>query len=110
VAAPADRQIKDSSQQLREARRGRVTDHQHFLLHLHLQYIEFANAAMQDVDPNVARAYHPDDQELKPVLILMTVPGIDLLSARGILSAIGRNMSRSRSRDMSCRGVVSAQR
>jgi hypothetical protein len=41
------------------------------------------------------RAYHPDDQELKPVLILMTVPGIDVLSARVILSAIGRNMSRS---------------
>jgi transposase len=50
MAALADRRIKASPQQLREALRGRVTDHHRFLLHLHLQYVDFADAAIHDID------------------------------------------------------------
>ena len=54
LAALVDRRIKASPQQLREALHGRVTDHHRFLLHLHLQYIDFADTAIQDIDRNVA--------------------------------------------------------
>src|ERR1700756_3530373 len=52
LAALADRRIKASAQELREALRGRVTNHHRFLLHLHLQYIDLADTAIQDIDRN----------------------------------------------------------
>jgi len=104
LAALADRRIKASPQELREALRGRVTNHHCFLLHLHLQHIEFADAAIQDIDRNVTALINRMDQEVEAgqtratfqslILLLMTIPGIDVLSARTILSEIGRDMSR----------------
>ena len=98
LAALADRRIKAS------ALHGRVTDHHRFLLHLHLQHIDFADAAIQDIDRNVTALIARMDQEVQAgqtratfqslILLLMTIPGIDVLSARIILSEIGRDMSR----------------
>jgi transposase len=102
LAALADRRIKASPQELREALHGRVTDHHRFLLHLHLQHIEFADVAIQDIDRNVTALITRMDQEVEAgqiratfqslISLLMTIPGIDVLSARIILSAIGRAM------------------
>jgi transposase len=104
LATLADRRIKASAQELREALHGRVTDHHRFLLHLHLQHIEFADAAIQDIDRNVTALISRMDQEVEAgqtratfqslILLLMTIPGVDVLSARIILSEIGRDMSR----------------
>jgi transposase len=104
LAALADRRVKASPQQLREALHGRVTNHHRFLLHLHLQYIDFADAAVQDIDRNVAALITRMDQKVEAgqarasfqslILLLMTIPGIDVLSARIILSENGRDMSR----------------
>jgi hypothetical protein len=44
---------------LREALHGRVANHHRFLLHLHLQYVDFADAAIQDIDRNVAALIAP---------------------------------------------------
>jgi len=101
LAALADRRIKASTQELREALRGRVTDHHRFLLHLHLQYIDFADAEIQDIDRKVAALITQMDQEVEAgrafqtlIALLITIPGIDLLAARIILSEIGPDMSR----------------
>jgi transposase len=102
LAVLADPRIKASPQQLREALHGRVTDHHRFLLHLHMRYIDFANAAIRDIDEKVAALIDRMDQEIVAgqarfsslVSLLMTIPGIDLLSARIILSEIDPNMSR----------------
>jgi transposase len=102
LTALADRRIKASAQQLREALRGRVTDHHRFLLHLHLQHIEFADAAIQDIDRNVTALIIQMDQEVEAgrasfqslILLLTTIPGIDVLAARIILSEIGLDMTR----------------
>jgi transposase len=101
LAAVADRRIKASPQQLREALRGRETNHHCFLLHLHLQHIEFADAAIQDIDRNVAALIARMDQEVEAgrafqtlIALLITIPGIDVLAARIILSEIGPDMSR----------------
>jgi transposase len=84
LAALADRRIKASAQQLREALRGRVTNHHRFLLYLHLQHIEFADAAIQDIDRNVTALITRMDQEVEAgqtratfqslILLLMTIP------------------------------------
>jgi transposase len=104
LAALADRRIKASPQELREALRGRVTNHHRFLLHLHLQHIEFADAAIQDIDRNVTALIPRMDQEVEAgqtratfqslISLLIAIPGIDMLSARIILSEIGLDMSR----------------
>jgi len=102
LAALADRRIKASAQQLREALRGQVTDHHRFLLHLHMQHIEFADAAIQDIDRNVTALITRMDREVEAgqasfqslILLLTTIPGIDVLAARIILSEIGLDMTR----------------
>jgi transposase len=102
LAALADRRIRASAQELREALRGRVTDHHRFLLHLHLQHIEFADAAIQDIDRNVTALITRMDQEVEAgqasfqslISLLVTIPGIDVLAAWIVLSEIGRDMSR----------------
>jgi transposase len=65
LAALADPRIKASRQQLREALHGRVTDHHRFLLKLHLQYIDFADAAIVEIDRKVAALITRMDQEVK---------------------------------------------
>jgi len=103
LAALADRRIRASAQQLREALRGRVTDHHRFLLYLHLQHIELAEAAIQDIDRNVTALITRMDQEVEAgqasfqssISLLTTIPGIDVLAAWIILSEIGLDMTRS---------------
>ena len=63
LAALANYRIKASPQQLREALRGRVTDHHRFLLHLHLQQIDFA--AISDIDRQVAALITRMDEEVE---------------------------------------------
>jgi transposase len=102
LAALADRRIKASAQELREALRGRVTNHHRFLLHLHLQHIEFADAAIQDIDRNITALITRMDQEVEAgqasfqslISLLITIPGIDVLAARIVLSEIGPDMTR----------------
>jgi transposase len=102
LAALADPRIKASPQQLREALHGRVTHHHRFLLHLHMQHIDFADAVTRDIDDKVAALINRMDQEVVAgqasfqslILLLMTIPGVDLLSARVILSEIGPDMNR----------------
>jgi transposase len=102
LAGLADRRIRASPEQLREALRGRVTEHHRFLLHVHLQYIDFADAAIKDIDHKVAALIARMDQEVEAgqatfqslIELLVAIPGIDVLAAWTILSEIGPDMTR----------------
>ena len=102
LAALADPRIKASPEQLREALRGRVTDHHRFMLRLHLDQIDAADATIQEIDQQVTAVITRMDQEVvagQPTFqsligLLIAIPGIDVLSARVILSEIGLDMSR----------------
>jgi transposase len=102
LAALADRRIRASPEQLREALRGRVTEHHRFLLHVHLQYIDFADASIKDIDRKVAALIARMDQEVEAgqatfqslIELLVAIPGIDVLAAWTILSEIGPDMTR----------------
>src|ERR1700730_17973441 len=53
LASLADRRVKASPEEFREALRGRVTKHHRFLLRLHLNQIDALDAAMATVDAQV---------------------------------------------------------
>jgi transposase len=102
LADLADRRLKASREQLREALRGRVTDHHRFLLRLHLGQIDALTAAAERVDRQVDAvisrmdaAVEAGQAPVKAVIgLLITIPGIGPLAARMILAEIGRDMSR----------------
>jgi len=91
LAALAHRRIKAAPEALREALRGRVTDHHRFLLQLHLQHIDALDAALSAIDREVGIHVEPFHTE---VLLLTTIPGVNDLSAYVIRAEIGGDMSR----------------
>lgn len=91
LAALAHRRIKAPPEELREALRGRVTNHHRFLLRLHLQQIDAIDTAITDIDREVDAHVEPFRTALQ---LLTTIPGISDLSAQVILAEIGTEMSR----------------
>jgi transposase len=91
LAQLAHRRIKAPPEALREALRGRVTRRHRFLLQLHLQQIDAIDAAIDQIDQEV-------DADLEPfraaIALLITIPGVSVLSAEIILAEIGLDMSR----------------
>jgi transposase len=86
LAQLAHRRIKAPPETLREALRGRVTRRHRFLLQLHLQQIDAIDAAIDQIDQEV-------DADLEPfraaIALLITIPGVSVLSAEIILAEIG---------------------
>jgi transposase len=91
LASLADRRVKASPQEFREALRGRVTKHHRFLLRLHLNQIDALDAAMATVDAQVEANLGPFRTAVE---LLMSIPGIKSLGAHVIVSEIGIDMSR----------------
>jgi transposase len=91
LAALAHRRIKATPAELEAALRGRLTRHHQFLLRLHLKHIDAIAAAIGDIDQEVAAQIEPLQTAIQ---LLITIPGIDELSACVILAEIGRDMSR----------------
>jgi transposase len=91
LAALAHRRIKALPAVLREALRGRVTNHHRFLLQLHLHHIKALDTAITAIDREV-------DTHIEPfrmaVLLLTTIPGVNDLGAQVIRAEIGDDMSR----------------
>ena len=91
LAALADRRIKAPPAVLREALRGRMTDHHRFLLKLHLRQIDALDDAITAIDREVGIHVEPFHTQ---VLLLTTIPGVSDLSAYVIRAEVGGDMSR----------------
>ena len=91
LASLADRRVKASQEELREALRGRVTKHHRFLLRLHLNQIDALAAAMATIDARVEESLQPFRTAVE---LIMSMPGTQNLSAQVIVSEIGIDMSR----------------
>jgi transposase len=102
LAALASAQIKATPKQLYDALHGRLTDHHRFLLKLHLRQWDGLDATIREIDLEVEARIARMDKEVKAgeapfcdlIGLLCTIPGVSTLSARTILSEIGRDMSR----------------
>jgi transposase len=91
LAELAHRRIKASPEDLREALRGRVTKHHRFLLGVHLKHIAAIDEAVDGIDQEVEANLDPFRTAIDQ---LITMPGINSLSARVVVSEIGIDMSR----------------
>ena len=91
LASLADRRVKASPEEFREALRGRATKHHRFLLRLHLNQINALDAAMATLDAQVEANLGPFRTAVEQ---LMSIPGIKNLGAQVIVSEIGIDMSR----------------
>jgi transposase len=91
LASLADRRVKASAEELREALRGRVTKHHRFLLRLHLNQIDASEAAVATIDAEVEANLGPFRTAVE---LIMSIPGIKNLGAHVIVSEIGIDMSR----------------
>jgi transposase len=102
LAARADRRIKASPKVLYDALHGRLTDHHRFMLELYLGQHDALGNAITKIDEAVEVAIARMDEEGQTnqatfrslILLLCSVPGINILSATIILAEIGREMSR----------------
>jgi transposase len=91
LAGLADRRVKASPQEFREALRGRVTKRHRFLLRLHLNQIDALDAAMATLDAQVEANLGPFRTAVE---LIGSIPGIKKLGAHVIVSEIGIDMSR----------------
>ena len=91
LANLANYRLKASQGKLREAVRGRVTEHHRFLLRLHLNQIDALGAAIATIDRQVEAGIAPFRAAVEQV---STVPGIRDIGAQVIVSEIGTDMSR----------------
>jgi len=91
LASFADRRVKASSEQLREALRGRVTKQHRFLLRLHTDQIDALAAAIAKIDAQVEESLQPFRTAVE---LIKSMPGVHSLSAHVILAEIGIDMGR----------------
>ena len=91
LAALAHRGVKASQTQLEQALHGRVTHHHRFLLKLHLGQIDALDGAIATIDEEVEANLAPFRTGVE---LVSTIPGVSTLSAEGIVSEIGIDMTR----------------
>jgi transposase len=102
LAALTVGRLKATPQKLREALHGRLRPHHRFLLALHLQQWNAIDAAIQQIDREIAGQIAHVDAEAEDgqapfcelIDRLSAMPGVSRLSATSILAEIGRDMSR----------------
>ncbi len=102
LAALADRRIKAAPKVLYDALHGRLTDYHRFMLELYLGQHDALSQAIAKIDDAVDAATTRMDEAVEAgqasfrslILLLCSVPGINILGATIILAEIGRDMSR----------------
>ena len=102
LAALAERSVKASPKALHDVLQGRLREHHRFLLQLHLRQWDGLDAAIRQIDEQVAGHIARVDQEAADgqppfrelIARLCAIPGVSFLSATAILAEIGRDMTR----------------
>jgi transposase len=82
--------LRNKIPELGRALQGRVTTHHWFLLRELLDHLYFVESKMQRIEQEVAERLGPFQSE---VARLCTIPGVDRVTAWGLLAEIGMNMS-----------------
>ncbi len=82
---------RKKSRELREALRGRVTEHHRTLLRLHLDVVNALQRSLAELDVTVGKALTPIKERAR---LLTTMPGVSDLTARVMVAEIGVDMTR----------------
>jgi transposase len=89
LASLANRRIRASREELKQALLGRIVKHHRFMLRLHLKQIDAIDAAIASLDDEVEANLAPFREA---VGLLKTIPGVNDVSAPTILAEIGCDM------------------
>ena len=90
LAEMAQGKLRNKIPELQEALQGRVSRHHRFLLRELLDHLYFVESKMQRIEQEVAERLGPFQSE---VARLCTIPGVDRVTAWGLLAEIGLDMS-----------------
>ena len=91
LAALAQGTARNKTAELREALRGRITEHHRTMLRLHLQVVDALQRTLAELDAAVGKALAPIQQRAR---LLTTMPGVSDLTASVVVAEIGVDMSR----------------
>src|SRR6266404_9765817 len=81
--------LRNKIPELRQALEGRVTEHHRFLLRQLLDHLKFTESKMGEIEAEIDRRLRPFEEE---VARLCTIPGVERVTAWGMLAEIGFNM------------------
>ena len=84
-------QAKKKTAELREALRGRITEHHRAMLKMHLDVINALNRTLVELDARVGKTLTPIQDRAR---LLTTMPGVSDLTARVMVAEIGVDMTR----------------
>jgi transposase len=82
---------RNKTSELREALRGRITEHHRTMLKLHLSVVDALQQTLAELDTTVGKTLAPIRERTR---LLTTIPGISEISASVVVAEIGVDMSR----------------
>ncbi len=91
LAELAQGTARNKTAELREALRGRITEHHRTMLKLHLQVVDALERTLAELDTAVGKALAPIRQRAR---LLTTMPGVSDLTASVLVAEIGVDMTR----------------
>jgi transposase len=91
LAELAQGTARNKAAELREALRGRITEHHRTMLKLHLQVIDALQRTLTELDAAVGKHLAPIRQRAR---LLTTMPGVSDLTASVVVAEIGVDMTR----------------
>ncbi len=81
--------LRNKIPELQQALEGRVTEHHRFLLRELLDHLKFTEGKMGEIEAEIDRRLRPFEEE---VARLCTIPGVERVTAWGMLAEIGFKM------------------
>ena len=91
LAALADSRVRATPEELAEALRGRLNEHQRMLLRLQLDHVRYLDQQVGALEAEVAKRLAPFEAQIQQ---LDTIPGVNERAAENILAVIGVDMGR----------------
>src|SRR5262250_1581478 len=82
--------LRNKIPELKLALEGRVTEHHRFLLRQLVDHLRFTESKLTEIEQEIDRRMHPFEDK---VIRLCTIPGVDRVTAWGLLAEVGLNMN-----------------
>ena len=83
--------LRNKRDELKLAMEGRITTHHRFLLKELFDHLEFVEGKIERLEAEISQRMHPFEEKVQH---LRTIPGIDRITAWGLLAEIGMDMNR----------------
>ncbi|HVB55302.1 MAG TPA: IS110 family transposase [Candidatus Acidoferrales bacterium] len=90
LAEMSQGKLRNKIPELRLALEGRMSEHHRFLLRQLYDHLLFTEGKLREIEQEIARRMCPFEEE---VARLRTIPGVDRVTAWGLLAEIGLNMN-----------------